>query len=61
MGKVKIGSLRGPKGDPGPGAEDLDGIFISSDDVRSIEKVTQAEYDALPTPRPTDVLYVITP
>lgn len=24
-------------------------------------KVTQAEYDALPTPRPDDVIYIITP
>ena len=35
--------------------------FLQSDDFSTVEKVTQAEYDALPQPRPADVLYVITP
>jgi hypothetical protein len=33
--------------------------FVESSTINQIVKLTQAEYDALPQPRPADVLYVI--
>ena len=42
---------------PWTGLEPVGGI--PAEGISSIQKVTQAEYDALPTPRPGDVLYVI--
>jgi hypothetical protein len=35
--------------------------FLTSDTITKVEKVTQAQYDALPQPRPATTLYVITP
>lgn len=29
--------------------------------IARLERLTQAEYDAIPTPRPSDVLYIVTP
>lgn len=29
--------------------------------VTHIQRITRADYDALPTPRPSDTLYIITP
>lgn len=43
--KQWLATLKGPQGDLGPGSP-----FVI---------ITQAEYDALPAPRPTNVLYVI--
>lgn len=39
----------------------LDTIQSQLLDGLTLRKVTQAEYDLIPEPRPTDVLYVITP
>ena len=35
--------------------------YLTSDTIDKVEKVTQAEYDAIPQPRPPKTLYVITP
>lgn len=45
---------------PESSQEAYDSVKESLLDGLILRRVTQAEYDALPTPRPDDVLYVIT-
>lgn len=44
----------------GGGSIDLSAVKNTLLDGLTIKRVTQAQYNAIPTPRPTDILYVIT-
>lgn len=48
--------------DPTPTLLDtIRSVAVTSDDIRTAQKISQADYDLIPTPRPGDVLYVIVP